>query len=186
MIIRILVIAFALVASTTAASARCIPTSDIMRPCAYEAGLFGGITSIQVTMHRDRHAAKPQRRHARVKPGHHRHAPDALTSTVSIATQLVSHPEGCPRSAFCACGAAVHVFGHAVRDLWLAANWFKYPRALPAAGMVAVRRHHVFVLEAHLSGNTWIAYDANSGGHATRIHARSILGYTIVNPHGAG
>lgn len=37
--------------------------------------------------------------------------------------------------------------------------------------------------ESHLGGSTWLAYDANSGGHATRIHARSIAGYTIVNPH---
>jgi hypothetical protein len=29
--------------------------------------------------------------------------------------------------------------------------------------MAAVRRHHVFVLERHLGGNTWLAYHANSG-----------------------
>jgi hypothetical protein len=51
----------------------------------------------------------------------------------------------------------VRVFGHSVRDLWLAANWFKFPRAAPGAGMVAVRRHHVFVLEVHLGGDTWLA-----------------------------
>lgn len=96
---------------------------------------------------------------------------------------LQPHPDGCPSRAFCGCGAALRVFGSPVRSLWLAANWFKFPRAAPGAGMVAVRRHHVFVLEAHLEGATWLAYDANSGGHATRIHARSIRGYTIVNPH---
>lgn len=96
---------------------------------------------------------------------------------------IVSHPSGCPARAFCGCGAAVRVFGRPLRELWLAANWFKFPRAAPGAGMVAVRRHHVFVLERHISGSTWQAYDANSGGHATRIHARSIAGYTIVNPH---
>jgi hypothetical protein len=52
--------------------------------------------------------------------------------------------------------------------------------------MAAVRRHHVFVLEQHIEGNTWLAYDANSGGHATRLHPRSIAGYVIVNPHGRG
>jgi|ERR1700730_1760420 len=102
------------------------------------------------------------------------------------ATQMLPHPEGCPRSAFCGCGAAVRVFGHSVRELWLAANWFKFPRTSPAPGMVAVSNHHVFVLEQHLGGYTWLAYDANSGGHATRIHARSIAGYQIVNPHGSG
>ncbi len=40
--------------------------------------------------------------------------------------------------------------------------------------MVALRRHHVFVLEQHLGGSTWLSYDANSGRRLTRIHARSI------------
>ncbi|WP_247480011.1 hypothetical protein [Bradyrhizobium sp. 144] len=95
---------------------------------------------------------------------------------------IVSHPSGCPSRAFCGCGAAVRIFGRPLRELWLAANWLKFPRAAPGAGMVAVRRHHVFVLEQHLGGSTWQVYDANSGGHATRVHARSIAGYTIVNP----
>jgi hypothetical protein len=109
-------------------------------------------------------------------------SPRARVALVS-ETRLQPHPSGCPSRAFCGCGAAVRVFGSPVRSLWLAANWFKFPRAAPGAGMVAVRRHHVFVLEAHLDGGTWLAYDANSGGHATRLHARSISGYTIVNPH---
>jgi hypothetical protein len=50
--------------------------------------------------------------------------------------------------------------------------------------MAAVRRHHVMVLEADLGGGMWRVYDANSGHHMTRIHARSLAGYTIVNPHG--
>jgi len=95
---------------------------------------------------------------------------------------IVAHPSGCPSRAFCGCGAAVRVFGAPIRSLWLAANWFKFPRTAPAAGMVAVRRHHVFVLEAHLGGNVWQVYDANSGRHLTRVHARSIAGYIIVNP----
>lgn len=98
---------------------------------------------------------------------------------------ILAHPSGCPERAFCGCGAAVRVFGAPIRSLWLAANWFKFPRAHPAAGMVAVRRHHVFVLEQHLGGNTWLAYDANSGRRLTRLHARSIAGYVIVNPRGA-
>lgn len=100
------------------------------------------------------------------------------------AATVVGHPPGCPHRAFCGCGAAVRVFGAPIRSLWLAANWFRFPRAAPAAGMVAVRRHHVFVLERHLGGNTWLAYDANSGRRLTRIHARSIAGYVIVNPRG--
>lgn len=104
----------------------------------------------------------------------------------SVSPSIVAHPSGCPSRAFCGCGAAVRVFGSPVRSLWLAANWFKFPRTSPAPGTVAVRRHHVFVLEADLGGGVWRVYDANSGGHATRVHARSIAGYVIVNPHGAG
>jgi hypothetical protein len=48
--------------------------------------------------------------------------------------------------------------------------------------MVAVRRHHVFVLEQQVRGDQWLTYDANSGRHLTRVHVRSIEGYTIVNP----
>ncbi len=98
-------------------------------------------------------------------------------------SEVVEHPAGCPRVAFCGCGAAVRLgLSAASRHLWLAANWFKFPRAAAAPGTVAVRRHHVFVLEADLGGGLWRVYDANSGGHATRIHARSIAGYTIVSP----
>ena len=80
----------------------------------------------------------------------------------------------------------MRIFGRPVRELWLAANWFKFPRAQPAAGMMAVRRHHVSVLKTHLGGNTWQVYDTNSGGRKTRIHARSIAGYTIVSPREGG
>lgn len=95
---------------------------------------------------------------------------------------VVAHPPGCPSRAFCGCGAAVRIFGRPIRNLWLAANWFKFPRAAPAPGMAAVRRHHVFVLEQHLGGDRWLAYDANSGRHLTRLHPRSIAGFAIVNP----
>jgi hypothetical protein len=99
--------------------------------------------------------------------------------------QIVSgRPSGCPRS-FCGCGAALRVFGRIVPELNLAANWLRFPRTSPASGMVAARHGHVFVLEQHVEGDTWMAYDANSGGHATRIHARSLRGYTVVNPHAA-
>ena len=92
-------------------------------------------------------------------------------------------PAGCPHS-FCGCGASIRVFGRIVPGLNLAANWLRFPQT-PAPGMVAARRGHVFVLEQHVEGDTWMAYDANSGGHATRIHARSLRGYTVVNPHAA-
>lgn len=107
------------------------------------------------------------------------------TTTIGVSGDRVigGRPAGCP-SSFCGCGAAIRVFGHVVPELNLASNWLRFPRTSPAPGMVAARRGHVFVLEQHLGGDTWMAYDANSGGHATRMHARSLRGYTIVNPRG--
>lgn len=98
---------------------------------------------------------------------------------------ILPHPAGCPRRAFCGCGAAVRVFGSPVRSLWLAANWYRFPHIPPSmasSGMAAVRPHHVMVLEADMGGGVWEVFDANSGRGATRIHARSIAGYTIVRP----
>lgn len=114
----------------------------------------------------------------------HYSAMESRQRVAGVGPAIVAHPSGCPSRAFCGCGAAVRVFGLPIRSLWLAANWFKFPRTMPAPGMAAVRRHHVFVLEADLGGGLWQVYDANSGGHATRIHARSIVGYVIVNPRG--
>jgi hypothetical protein len=105
-----------------------------------------------------------------------------LLAAAPARAEILPHPDGCPRRAFCGCGAAVRLFGKPIRDLWLAANWFRFPRAAPAPGMAAVRRHHVFVLEQHLGGNTWLVYDANSGRGRTQRHARSIAGYVVVNP----
>lgn len=93
-------------------------------------------------------------------------------------------PAGCPRS-FCGCGASIRVFGRIVPGLNLASNWLRFPRTAPAPGMVAARRGHIFILEQHVQGDTWIAYDANSGGHATRIHTRSLRGCAVVDPRAA-
>ncbi|WP_448032796.1 hypothetical protein [Bradyrhizobium liaoningense] len=107
----------------------------------------------------------------------------ATPANVSGARVVGGRPAGCP-SSFCGCGAALRVFGRIVPELNLASNWLRFPRTSPAPGMVAARRGHVFVLEQHLGGDVWMAYDANSGGRTTRIHARSLRGYTIVNPRG--
>lgn len=96
---------------------------------------------------------------------------------------LGGRPAGCP-SRFCGCGASLHLFGRIIPALNLAANWLRFPRTSPAPGMVAARRGHVFVLKQHIEGNTWLVFDANSGGHRTRIHSRSIAGFAIVNPYG--
>lgn len=110
-------------------------------------------------------------------------ASTAMTTSISGDRVIGGRPAGCP-SSFCGCGAALRVFGHVVPELNLASNWLRFPRTSPAPGMVAARRGHVFVLEQHLEGDMWMAYDANSGGHATRMHARSLRGYTVVNPRG--
>jgi hypothetical protein len=125
----------------------------LFSPC-HDNNPFSGARSIRMTMHRVR----------------------------SVDATIVAHPAGCPRVAFCGCGAAVRLFGSPVRSLWLAANWYKFRRTTPQPGAAAVRRHHVMVLEADLGNGVWQVYDANSGHHATRIHARSIAGYTIVDP----
>ena len=50
------------------------------------------------------------------------------------------------------------------------------PRAMPAPGMVAARRGHVFVLKRHIRGKIWLVHDSNSGRGKTRVHPRSIAG----------
>jgi hypothetical protein len=99
--------------------------------------------------------------------------------------RIVSHPSGCPGRAFCGCGVSVKVFGHPVRDLYLAANWRRFPSASPAPGMVAYRSHHVMYIESYDGNGNAVVYDPNSGGHQTRVHVRSLAGYRVVNPHGS-
>jgi hypothetical protein len=95
----------------------------------------------------------------------------------------VSHPSGCPASAYCGCGASVQVFGHPVRELWLASNWFRFPPTSPGPGMAAVRAHHVMVIMEMRGNGHAVVYDANSGSGATHIHETSLAGYSIRNPH---
>lgn len=94
-----------------------------------------------------------------------------------------NRPAGCPR-AFCGCEASLYKFGRIVPELNLASNWRRFPRTAPSPGMAAVRSGHVMILESQVSGNVWNVHDGNSGGHVTREHARSIAGYTIVDPNG--
>lgn len=108
------------------------------------------------------------------------------TNNDSRATVVGGRPTDCPRS-FCGCEASRYLFGHVRADLNLASNWLrKFPRTSPAPGMAAVRNHHVFVLMSHVDGNNWLVHDGNSGQGLTREHVRSISGYTVVNPQGAG
>ena len=68
----------------------------------------------------------------------HTHRHHHSVAVASSATQL-PHPSGCPRTEFCGCGTSVEIFGHSVRSLWLASNWFRIPTGRSAPGMVAVQ-----------------------------------------------
>lgn len=108
-------------------------------------------------------------------------------SAPSYGTTILPHPAGCPRRAFCGCGAALERFGHHVRSLWLARNWLRFPRVprgSEAPGHAAARRGHVFIIKAVLGNGRVMAYDANSGGRQTRLHVRSLAGFTVVDPSG--
>ncbi len=108
---------------------------------------------------------------------------------LSYATegQLVSHPEGCPRTQFCGCGVSKRVWGVAKREFYTARSYYSLPRATCAPGMVAIlHAHHVAAIESCDGNGIATLYDPNSGGHQTRIHQRDISHATIVNPNGAG
>jgi hypothetical protein len=148
-----------------------IPECNVTMPCDFSGSQIGGGRT--ASYRRDQLAAHAFSRRT------------AMAEVNGDPGQVVGgRPAGCPNS-FCGCGASIRVFGHIVPGLNLAANWLRFPRTSPAPGMVAARRGHVFVLEQHVEGDTWMAYDANSGGRATRIHARSLRGYTVVNPRAA-
>ena len=124
-------------------------------------------------------SASAKHRHYR-----HQHHTSTFSRNVNTEGQIVSHPSGCPSHAFCGCGVSVRVFGRPIRNLFLASNWFKFPPGHPGPGMVAVRNHHVMYIEAVDGNGNAVVYDPNSGGHATRIHTRSLAGYSVRNPHG--
>ena len=104
-------------------------------------------------------------------------------SHAAMDTQVVSHPEGCPRVQFCGCGVSVRVFGHPVRELWLVRNWYRYPRAPAAPGNVAIlgSQHVAYILQAYGDGTATL-YDPNSGGGLTRIRRVSLRGWAVVDP----
>lgn len=106
----------------------------------------------------------------------------ALLVSSPAYAEVVGHPPGCPKELFCGCGVSVEIFGRPIRELFLARNWFKFPRAHPAPGMVAVRKHHVMAIRAVDANGNVVVYDPNSGQRKTRIHTRSLKGFVVVNP----
>lgn len=105
-----------------------------------------------------------------------------LLAAAPASAEVVSHPSGCPWRAFCGCGVSVRVFGHPVRELYLAANWRRFPSTTAHSGAVAWRYGHVMFIEQMTGPRTAIVYDPNSGGHATRLHERDLRGYRFVEP----
>lgn len=143
---------------------------DTARP-----GMFISSTSFEAAkMNMGRTLPLPQRERV-VPPGLHRVMAEGAGRIVG------GRPAGCPRR-YCGCGASLHIFGRIIPRLNLAANWLRFPRVAPAPGMVAARRGHVFVLKRHIHGRVWLVWDANSGRGKTRVHPRSIAGFTIVDP----
>ena len=141
--------------------------------------------SEEITPRQARRIARADR-FRNVEFGSPMYPPETQRSFLQRGATILPHPPGCPRRAFCGCGAAVEVFGRPIRSLWLAARWLDFPRASPAPGMVAARRGHVFVIKQVLGNGQVLAYDANSGGRRTRLHVRSLTGFAVVNPHGGG
>lgn len=139
--------------------------------------------------HGKTHRRSAERRLSRSKPvraaASSERAP-AHAARVAVEDRVVEHPPGCPARSFCGCGVSLRIFGKSIRELWLAANWFRFPPAKAGPGMVAVRRHHVMaIIEAHGDGTATV-YDPNSGRHLTRIHRRSLAGYSVRDPRAGG
>lgn len=112
---------------------------------------------------------------------------DARHRTQRVATegQIVSHPSGCPRTAFCGCGVSLRVWGALKKAFYTARSYYSLPRTTCAPGMVAIlHAHHVAAIESCDGNGIATLYDPNSGSHLTRIHQRDISRATIVNPHG--
>lgn len=158
------------------------PDCNVTMPCAAPAATA---RAAGLSKREQRQAARAER-FRNVEFGSPMYPPETARSFLQRGATILPHPIGCPQKAFCGCGAAVEVFGRPIRSLWLAANWLRFPRASPAQNMAAARRGHVMVLKRHISGSTWLVFDANSGGGKTRLHARSIAGFVIVDPSGAG
>jgi hypothetical protein len=109
----------------------------------------------------------------------------ASRMVVDTSSEVIAgRPAGCP-ARFCGCALSLKLFGRIIPRLNLASNWKGFPRAPAAPGMIAARGGHVLELVAHVDGNVWSVWDPNSGGGRTRVHQRSIAGYTVHNPRGA-
>lgn len=141
-----------------------------------------------------RHARVQRTRGRRVSPRRAYAAiPRATAGAIHRVTQGVAGVVGvvpnpaCPAwvmrgRVFCGCGVSIRVFGTAHRHLFTARAWLRFPPASPAPGMIAANHRHVFYIERVLGNGRVLAYDPNSGGGRTRIHVRSLAGFSVRNP----
>lgn len=98
------------------------------------------------------------------------------------AQVIGGRPSGCPH-AYCGCGLARYL-GLTDRALNLAWEWARrFPHTFAHAGAVAVRHHHVMLLEAHVEGSRWLVRDFNGGRHLSWLHVRSVNGFIFVSPN---
>lgn len=106
----------------------------------------------------------------------------SYASADQSATIIGGRPSDCPH-AYCGCGLRKFL-GLDDARLNLAANWARFfqHESTPRAGLAAVRSHHVMYLESSAGDGQWLVRDYNSGGGLSRLHVRSLRGYTLVNP----
>jgi hypothetical protein len=77
----------------------------------------------------------------------------------------------------CGCFASEQVFGHSVRELWLADAWLKFPRTSPHSGAVAVWPHrHVAAVIAVNGDGTVTVRDSWA------VHRVRVAGLVFVDP----
>jgi hypothetical protein len=95
-------------------------------------------------------------------------------------------PKGCP-TLWCGCWLALELFNRHTPELWLAANWLKFPRTNPEPGAVAIitRKKQI----AHVGVVVGFSKEGNpiirSGNHNGRVGvgmypASSVLAYVKV------
>ena len=111
---------------------------------------------------------------------HHRHGGGGVSG--GDVTYL-PHPPGVRGSAFCGAGAHYALTGEVVNaGTWAIADY--WPAHYHGSTPVAHWSGHVAIIRQNYGDGTALMEDYNSGGHQSRLHQRSIAGYTIVNPYG--
>jgi len=123
-------------------------------------------------LHHYRHHAQHHRHYFYDHPRHYRYASRHRHRGGKVVSYL-PHPSGCPRVAFCGCGAYKAITGQVVpRGTWALANY--WPGHYHGSTPVAWWRGHVAVVRQFLGNGMALVEDYNSGGHQSRLHVRDI------------